>query len=145
VLTSGGARIGLAVATVRIEAEYARASRAIARDEVLRADAIEVVRGPLPGVALRRLPDAGEVVGLEARRAIAAGEPLTDAVVRVPPVVQSGDEVAVTLTLGQVAVTGVGIASGSGHEGDVIRVLSPTSRRPLKARITGRGAVEVLQ
>ena len=145
VLTAGGVRKGLAVATVQIEAEHARATRAIARGEVVEAGAIEIVTGELPGIALRRLPAPGEVLGLEAVRTIAPGEPLTDAVVRVPPVVRSGDEVAITVMLDGVSVTGIGVASGSGHEGDVIGVLSPNRRRPLKARITGHGAVEVLR
>ena len=145
VLTSEGARKGSAIATVAIEARYAKAARAIARDEVVESDAVEIVSGALPGVAFRRLPQPDEVVGLRARRNIASGEPLTAAVVDVPPVVQSGDSVSVKVKVGTVEVTRTGIASGSGHAGDIIRVLFPTNRRGLKARIIGRGAVEVVQ
>ncbi|MBI4264099.1 MAG: flagellar basal body P-ring formation protein FlgA [Acidobacteria bacterium] len=143
-LTAGGVRRGTAVATVQVHAQYARAARAIARDEIVTEAAIDVVHAELPGVAFRRVPAAREVVGLRARRAIAPGEPLTDAVLDVPPAVRSGEEVTVTVTLGRVQVTGTAIASGSGHPGDIIRVLSPRTRKPLKVRIIGRGAVEVL-
>jgi flagella basal body P-ring formation protein FlgA len=145
VLTAGGVRQGTAVATVEIEARHARAARAIERDETFAPAAVDVVHGTLPGVAFKRLPTAADVVGLTARRAIAPGEPLTAAVLDVPPVVRSGDEVTVTVALGRVEVRSVAIASGSGYEGDVIRVLSRGSRRPVRARITGAGAVEVLR
>lgn len=145
VLTAAAARKGMAIATVQVHARYARATRAIARDETLTAAAVEVVTGELPDVAFRRLPAADDIVGLRARRAIAPGEPLTAAVLDVPPVVQSGDEVTVRVAIGGVEATGVAIASGSGHVGDTIRIISPASRRALKARIIGRGAVEVLE
>jgi flagella basal body P-ring formation protein FlgA len=102
------------------------------------------------------VPDLGEAVGLTARRDIAAGELLTEAVLQFPPLVRTGDPVSVTVKVGSVEITSKGIASGSGHEGDLIRVTpvaagTPGRRssgpgvRPLKARITGPGAVEIVQ
>jgi len=145
VLTSDGVRRGAAVATLQVQTRYARASRAIARDEAITQDAFEVVNGVLPAIALRRVPAPGEVVGLKARRAIARGEALTSAVLIVPPAVRSGDEVTVKVAIGQVEVTGVAVASGSGQPGDVIRVMQPRTRRLVKARILGPGAVEVIE
>lgn len=145
VLTAGGVRKGTAVATVAVEASYARAAHAIARDAIVTAADVDVVSGELPGVTFRRLPAAADVVGLRARRAIAAGEPLTAAVLDVPPLVRSGDEVTATVRVGRVEIHAVTTASGSGQAGDIIRVLAPGNRRPLRARITGQGAVEVLK
>jgi flagella basal body P-ring formation protein FlgA len=45
-----------------------------------------------------------------------------------PPAVRSGDEVTVKVSIGAVEVTGVGVASGSGQAGDVIRIMQPRSR-----------------
>ncbi len=87
----------------------------------------------------------GEIVGAQARRDIRAGEVLTDAALIVPPVVKSGDEVRVSVSTGAIEVTGVGRASGSGRVGDLIRVLLPSSRKGLKARITGPGSVEIVR
>ena len=145
VLTVGGARRGVATATVAVTGNYARAARAIARSEVVAGDAIEVVHATLPPVELKRLPAAGEAIGLIARRDIAAGEPLTEAVLQFPPLVRSGDVVAVTVRVGVVEVSSAGTASGSGHEGDIIRVRPRHGGRPMKARITGRAAVEIVQ
>ncbi len=145
VLTSEGIRRGAAVATLQVQARFARATKAIARDESITADAFEVVNGELPAIALRRVPSPDEVVGLKARRAIARGEALTSAVLMMPPVVRSGEEVTVKVAIGTVQVTGVAVASGSGQTGDVIRVMQPRSRRLVKARILGPGVVEVIE
>ncbi len=144
-LTAAGVRRGTALATVRVHGTYARAAQPIARDEVVSAAAVETVEGELPRLALRRWPAVEEVIGLTARRNIARGEPLTQAVLQVPPLVRAGDLVAVTATVGVVQVSGTATAGGSGQGGDVIRVLPKPAGRPVKARITGRGTVEVVQ
>jgi flagella basal body P-ring formation protein FlgA len=144
VLMVGRARRGVAIATVKVIGSYARAARAIGRNGAISAADVEVVAGELPSVGIKRLPDAGAVIGLRARRDIAAGEPLTHAVLQLPPAVRPGDPVRLTVIAGAVQVTAKAIAAGSGHEGDTIRV-APQGGRPLKARITGPGAVEVVQ
>ena len=85
------------------------------------------------------------IVAAHARRDIRVGEVLTNAAVIVPPLVKSGDEVRVSISTGAVEVTGIGRASGSGRAGDLIRVLMPSSRKGLKARITGPGSVEIVR
>lgn len=59
--------------------------------------------------------------------------------------VRSGDRITISVRVGSVQATGVGIASGSGQLGDTIRVLASEGRRALTARITGPGTVEVKQ
>jgi flagella basal body P-ring formation protein FlgA len=145
ILFADGARIGSVVARVSVTGSAVRSSRALARGEALAADAIEVVDVELTNILLDRLPTSDELVGAQARRDIRAGEVLTDAAVIVPPIVKSGDEVRVSVAAGAIEVTSVGRASGSGHAGDLIRVLMPTSRRGLKARITGPGSVEIVR
>jgi flagella basal body P-ring formation protein FlgA len=145
ILSVDGRRRGVAVATVRATARFPRAAHAIARGEVLTPEVIDNREGELESILFKRLPDAGELVGLTARRNIAVGEPLTAALVDVPPVVKSGDELTVGVTIGTVHATGAGVASGSGAIGDTIHVLQKGRLRPLKARITGPGTVEVMQ
>jgi flagella basal body P-ring formation protein FlgA len=145
ILSVDGSRRGVAVATIRATARFPRAAHAIARGEVLTPDVIDSRDGELESILFKRLPAAGALVGLTARRNIAVGEPLTAALVDVPPVVKSGDALTVGVTVGTVHATGVGIASGSGGVGDTIQVLQKGRLRPLKARITGPGTVEVMQ
>jgi flagella basal body P-ring formation protein FlgA len=66
-------------------------------------------------------------------------------VLDVPPTVRAGDVVTVTATVGAVQVTAAATASSSGHRGDTIRVTPKPNGRPIRARITGPAAVEVVQ
>jgi flagella basal body P-ring formation protein FlgA len=141
----GRNRVGVAVATVVVTGPHAVAARAIARDEEIADADIAIVEGDWPAVALTRLPAQDDIVGLKARRNIAAGEALTGLVLDVPPLVRAGDVVTVTATVGSVTVTGAATASGSGHRGDIIRVTPKPNGRPVRARIMGQAAVEVLQ
>lgn len=145
VLSAGGVRRGVAVATVTVSCRCPRASRKIARDEAIDRSAIDLSDGPLRGVPIRPVLAAAAMTGLAARRDIIAGEPLTAAVLRVPPVVRTGDTVDVTVRIGVVSVTGTATASGSGQVGDIIRIMQPHSSRLLSARIVGTGAVEIVQ
>ena len=145
-LSVGGARRGLAVATVTVRAPHVRAARSIARDEAIDDAALVLSDEALPAsLPIAPLPGMDEVRGLVARRPIAAGEPVTRTALRVPPVVKSGDTVDATVRIGRVTVTGSGVASGSGHVGDVIRLRQPHSSRLLNARIVGPGAVEIVE
>lgn len=143
ILTADGRRVGSAVARIDVIGRAPRARRALERDEEIGAADIDDELRPITNVTVRRIPDVNDVIGTRARRDIAAGEVLTNAVVAVPPAVKSGDEVQVTITVGAVQVTGPGRASGSGYVGDTIRVMTPSSRKTLSARIVGRGAVEI--
>ena len=145
VLMAGKSRVGVAVATVMVSGPHARAARAIARAEAITDADIEIVDDEWPSLPLTRLPAPDEIVGLKARRNIAAGEALTGTVLDVPPMVRSGDVVTVTATVGAVQVTGAATASSSGHRGDIIRVTPRPNGRPLRARITGQATVEVVK
>jgi flagella basal body P-ring formation protein FlgA len=144
VLMVGRARRGVALATVKVVVSYARATRAIGRNETVGAGDFEVVTAPLEETGMKRLPDIADVAGLVARRDIAAGEPLTQAVLDVPLAVRAGDDVTVTVVAGTVQVTTTARASSSGHTGETIRVV-PEGGKALRARITRPGAVEVVQ
>ena len=145
VLSAGGVRRGVAVATVTVTCRCPRASRRIARDEAIDRGAIDLSDGPLRGLPIKPVLAVEALTGLAARRDIVAGEVLTAAVLRVPPVVKSGDTVDVTVRIGVVSVTGAATASGTGQVGDVIRVKQPNSSKLLPARIVGTGAVEIVQ
>jgi flagella basal body P-ring formation protein FlgA len=144
VLMVGRMRRGVAMATVKVVASYARAARAIGRNATIGAGDIDIVTSELPAAGMKRLPDTADVVGLIARRDIAAGEPLTQAVLDVPLAVRAGDAVELTVIAGRVRVTARATASSSGHEGEIIRVV-PDGGRALRARISRPGAVEVVQ
>lgn len=145
IVFENGARTGSVVAKLEVTGPAVRASRALLRGEDVPADAVELVDVELQDMLIDRLPTGADIVGAQARRNVRAGEVLTEAAVVVPPVIKSGDEVRVSMSTSVIQVTTVGRASGSGHVGDLIRVLMPASRKGLKARITGPGSVEIVQ
>jgi flagella basal body P-ring formation protein FlgA len=145
VLFAGADRVGTAVATVHVDAQHVRARRPVARNESFASADLEEVVGPLPGELIRRLPALQDVIGARVRRHVAAGEAITASVMDVPLLVKSGDIVTVVVSMGAVEARGRGVASGSGREGDAIRVTPSGTRRSLKARIIGPGTVEIVQ
>ncbi len=144
---AAGARraAGYALAHVRVLAPHARAARAIARGETLAPGDIVMLNTDLGPVPLRRLPDARELVGTRALRDVAIDEVLTRALVAVRPAVQSGDVVSMRAVAEGLTVQAQGVAAQSGEVGAVIRVVNPSSRRGLRARVLEPGKVEVLQ
>ncbi|MGH9308265.1 MAG: flagellar basal body P-ring formation chaperone FlgA [Vicinamibacterales bacterium] len=144
-LFDAGKRIGTASATVRVTATHVRARQALARNQHITAADVEEVDAELVDQPMRRLPALSDAIGARLRRNVAAGEPITAAVIEVPALVKSGDAVRVVVRVGAVEAEGRGVASGSGYIGDIVTVVNSGSRRPLKARITGPGQVEIIQ
>ena len=144
-LSVSGVRRGVAVAMVTVRVAYPRAARTIARNEAIDRSAIDLSVADVSSVPIAPLPTVDALAGRLARRNIVAGEALTATILRIPPVVKSGDAVEATVRFGPVSATGTGIASGSGGVGDIIRVMQPNSSRLLNARITGPGAVEIVE
>jgi flagella basal body P-ring formation protein FlgA len=144
-LMSGGRRVGGAVARVDVFARHARARQAIARDIEIGAGDVDTVDGDVLAVRFDPLPSAAEAVGQRVRRALAAGEVITTAVIEVPAAVRTGDEVRARVRVGAVEAWGAGRAWGSGRIGDVIRITRGPARTTLRARIVAPGIVEILQ
>lgn len=140
----GRRRIGSAVATVLVEGPCVRAARALARGEVIGADDVLERTGPLDDVPLRALPERASLLGAKLARDVAAGDVLTDIVVRPVPLVQSGDEVTIRARVDGVEAQGRAIAAQSGGAGALIQVVNPETRRMLKGRVVGRSEVEVI-
>jgi flagella basal body P-ring formation protein FlgA len=143
-LRANGDAAGYAVAKVEVTGRLAIAARALSRGEAVTASDIQWVTRTLGDQPFDRLPDPDEILAASPRRAIAALEALTFRNVLVPPVVRSGDRIIATVRFDGIEVAGEVVASGSGHVGDTIRVLTPQGLRR-DARITAPGEVEILQ
>jgi len=145
--SSGGASrtAGYAVARVYVALEHARAARAIGRGETVGADDIVSARAEVGAVPLQPLPPAAEIVGTRTLRDVSADEVLTRSIVALRQTVQSGDVVSVRVAGEGVTAQTQGVATQSGGPGQTIRVVNPSSRRSVKARVVAPGQVEVVQ
>lgn len=112
-------------------------------ETVLRSDDVRMarVRTSLLRNEIARSPE--QVVGMQLRRPIPAGQPLRLADLVRPPLVQRGATVQLELSTTGISVTGQAVALDDGADGDIIRVQNMTSRAFLFAQVTGRGAVRV--
>lgn len=137
-----GRHAGEGDAAVRVDTECARALRDLDRGAHLAAGDYEVARGDVGRALLRRCPR--DLVGARVLRPLGAGEVVAPPAISVAPLVRSGDQVVTRVRAPGIEVSGKGVASQSGELGDVIRVVNPESGRALRARVTGRGEVEVI-
>jgi flagella basal body P-ring formation protein FlgA len=143
-LRAGSKRVGLAVATVTVSVAHVRTTAAVERDAAVEAEAVQEQDGEVTNVRFEPLPRLDDVVGAHARRALAAGEVLSQAVVIVPDAVRAGDEVKVVARVGALEAWGVGRATGSGRVGDVVRITRGSARGLQPARVLSPGVVQVL-
>jgi flagella basal body P-ring formation protein FlgA len=130
-------------ATVRIVADYVRASHAIPAGQVIAAGDITPVRDVVPAMPLRHLPTAGEVIGAKSIRRMAAGDILQAGFVVIAPVVTIGEPVTAIARIGDLEVAARFIAADNGRIGDLIRIVNPDTKRSLRARVVKAGTVEV--
>lgn len=138
-----GTRVGEALATVQVTRTVARLVAPVARGARIGREMVEAVTEPLDGRPLSALPTPVEVVGARALRDLQAGELLTPGVVRVDPLVSSGQRVTLVARVGGVVVEAQGIAAQDGGLGDTVRLVNADSKRPLRGRVVDAGRVEV--
>lgn len=112
-------------------------------ETVLRPDDVHMarVRTGLLRNEIARLPE--QILGMQLRRPVAAGQPLRLADLVRPPLVQRGATVQIELSATGLSVSGQAVALDDGAEGDLIRVQNMNSHAFLFAEVTGRGAVRV--
>jgi flagella basal body P-ring formation protein FlgA len=111
---------------------------------VLRAEDMRMARvhmTVLRGEVVRR-PD--DVIGMQAKRQIAAGQPLVLAELARPGVVGKGAVVLMVLDSPGIALTAQGQATEAGAIGERIRVLNPVSRAVVEAEVIGPNRVRVM-
>jgi flagella basal body P-ring formation protein FlgA len=111
---------------------------------VLRAEDVRMARvhmTVLRGEVVRRPDDA---IGMQAKRQIAAGQPLVLAELARPGVVGKGAVVLMVLDSPGIALTAQGQATEAGAIGERIRVLNPVSRAVVEAEVIGPNRVRVV-
>lgn len=117
--------------------------RDIARGEVIAlTDLASVAVGP--GVQPGTVMAMRQIVGLETRRALRAGESLRTEDFRHPIVVTKGSIVTMTYDVPGVELTAMMRAIGSGGIGETVSVQNPVSYRVVGAIVTGPGQVRAI-
>lgn len=112
-------------------------------ETVLRADDVRIarVRTALLQNEFAKTPD--QIIGMQLRRPVAAGQPLRLVDLIRPSLVQRGSIVRIELSSSGLSLTGQATALDDGVEGENIRVQNLNSRAFLFARVVGPGQVRV--
>ena len=112
-------------------------------DTILRPRDLRLARVRASG-AKQDLPKSlEEVIGLQIRRPIGAGQYLRPADLVRPPLVRRGASVRIALETAGLSVSGSAVAMDSGAEGEVIRVQNTTSHALIYAKVVGPDRVQI--
>ena len=84
-----------------------------------------------------------QMVGLEVRRAIYAGHPISQSDLGPPTLVRRNEIVTMTFRNGGIALRAEGRALGAGVSGEIVEVMNLESRRTIRAVVTGSRSVDV--
>jgi flagella basal body P-ring formation protein FlgA len=112
-------------------------------ETVLRSDDIRVTRVRSGLLQNEVAKSVDQIVGMQLRRPVAAGQPLRLADLVRPSLVQRGAIVRIELSAAGLSVTGQATALDDGAEGDKIRVQNMSSKAFLFAQVVGPGQVRV--
>ncbi len=128
--------------TVAETTEAAVLTRPLARGDVIRASDVVAERRPRAQVGAEGI-DLKQAIGLSARQALRAGQPLRSSDLVKPLVIQRNEPVTIQFEMPGISLTVRGKALEAGAVGDLIGVLNIQSNRPLQATIAGPGRVTV--
>jgi flagella basal body P-ring formation protein FlgA len=112
-------------------------------ETVLRSDDVRIARVRTTLLQNDVARSLDQIVGMQLRRPVAAGQPLRLTDLTRPPLVQRGSTVRIELSSAGLSVTGQAVALDAGADGEKIRVQNITSRAFLFARVVGPGQVRV--
>jgi flagella basal body P-ring formation protein FlgA len=112
-------------------------------ETVLRADDVRVARVRTAILQNDVARSLDQIVGMQLRRPVVAGQPLRLADLTRPPLVQRGATVQVELSSSGLSVTGQAVALEAGAEGDKIRVQNMNSHAFMAAEVVGPGLVRI--
>ena len=131
---------GTAIETI----EAAVPIRALNRGEVIRAGDFTTERRPKSEFSSEPPALAADIAGLAARRTVRAGQPLRNADLMKPEIVQKNDMVLLHYEVPGIVLTMRGKALDSGTQGDMVSVLNIHSKRTIQGIVTGPGRVTVM-
>ncbi len=106
------------------------------------ADLVEL-RVPHTTLARDAIVEPALIEGAMLRRTVKPGEPIREAWLQVPPLVNRGDRIRMVAVRGALRMTARGEALSDGARGAYIRVRNLDSRKIVSGRVVGPGEIEM--
>jgi flagellar basal body P-ring formation protein FlgA len=119
-------------------------THALARGELVKDSDVTIERRPKAVVGAEGIASAGEAIGLAARQAMRAGQPLRRTDLMKPEVIHRDDNVTLVYEVPGILLTTRGKSLESGAEGDVINVLNIQSKRTIQGVVSGPNRVTIM-
>ncbi len=119
-------------------------TRALNRGEIIKASDFTIERRPRGEFTNDQPVLTGEIVGLAPRRAVRAGQPLRQADLMKPEIVQKNDMVMLQYEVPGIVLSMRGKALENGAEGDMVSVLNVESKRTVQGVVSGPGRITIL-
>jgi flagella basal body P-ring formation protein FlgA len=119
-------------------------ARPIARGEVITAGDIDWIQLPRSRVRAEHLASDTALIGMAARRALRAGEPLREFDIEAPRIIERGEIVSLVFQSGALTLAARARAMEDGAEGDLIRFVNLQSNRTVEAVAEGPGRARVV-
>jgi flagella basal body P-ring formation protein FlgA len=113
------------------------------RGDAVQAKDLTLVRRPAAQVPSDIIANGAELLGLVPRRALRAGEPIRNADMAKPLLVEKNQIVTVTYAVKGLSLSMRGRALAGGAKGDTIRVQNPQSKRTIEGIVTGSQQVTI--
>lgn len=128
---------------IKVFEDVVLASRPLAFQELINADAVRLERRELTSALTRPFVRLNDVVGKQATRAIAANEILSQSMVDRPMVLRRGSAITMIYETAGLRVEAPGLAEESGKTGDFILVKNPSSGKSLRGKVVDERTVLV--
>ncbi len=117
---------------------------AIARNTRLAASDLQLSEKPVERLGRDSFDTLTQAIGMQARRALQAGQVLNSHHIERPKVVKRGDSVMISAEANGISARMPGVALADGRRDEQIRVRNTHSKRIIKARVAGPGEVSAV-
>lgn len=129
--------------TVTVYKNVIVAAKSLSRGEVLTEKDFKRVKYDMSKLPAGYIEDPRYGIGMELKRRLASGAPLTTSMMKKPHIIKRGQQVSIVARAGGMEVRMSGKALAHGAVGDRIRVLNVKSKRKLEGTVTPSGDINV--
>ncbi len=129
---------------VRLERQVVCAVKALAAQELVRAEDVQLCRRDVTELTSQDFCTAvDQVIGRTLARKLSPQEIFTFQHLSNQPLIKKGEEVTVVLEQDGMTITTKGVAREEGHQGRAIRMLNPKSKKEFQALVVDARTVQV--
>ncbi len=118
--------------------------RPVAAGKIISAEDLTEQKLPLNRITTGIIRNGDELVGQQARRGLAVGQPVQMRDISMPAVIKRGDIVTLELAQGALRITARGKALEDGAKGQTIRLANSQTERTIEGMVQGPGLVAVV-